>query len=168
MLSTKENEGGHREPEQCGTGRELVWTGSIVCKKRKWRCHLNIRYRLVTDFSYFSIAMGKDKDKKKKKVESDSSSDSGPDDVNPPAPKKSKPNTSSSRKDDEEPSWLLERNRFIKVREFKGKVFIDIREYYEADGELKPGKKGISLSTTQWQKLKNVMSEVDDAVKEKC
>jgi hypothetical protein len=27
---------------------------------------------------------------------------------------------------------------------------------------------GISLSTTQWQKLKSLISEVDDAVKEKC
>ncbi|XP_069672162.1 RNA polymerase II transcriptional coactivator [Periplaneta americana] len=111
--------------------------------------------------------MGKDK-KEKKKKESDSSSDSGPDDATPPPSKKSKPNTSSSRKDDDEPSWLLEKNRFVKVREFRGKVYIDIREYYESDGDLKPGKKGISLSTAQWQKLKSVMSEVDDAVKEKC
>ncbi|KDR13791.1 RNA polymerase II transcriptional coactivator [Zootermopsis nevadensis] len=118
--------------------------------------------------------MGKDKDRKKKKnkkeevVESDSTSDSGPEDVNPPPSKKTKPNTSSSKKDDEEPSWFLDKNRFIKVREYRGKVYVDIREYYEADGDLKPGKKGISLSTTQWQKLKSLISEVDDAVKEKC
>ncbi|PSN31161.1 RNA polymerase II transcriptional coactivator [Blattella germanica] len=111
--------------------------------------------------------MGKDKDKKKK-VESDSSSDSGPDDVKPPASKKSKPNTSSSKKDDEEPSWVLERNRFVKVREFKGKVYVDIREFYESDGELKPGKKGISLSMVQWQKLKSFVEEIDDAIKERC
>ncbi|XP_063238827.1 RNA polymerase II transcriptional coactivator [Bacillus rossius redtenbacheri] len=106
------------------------------------------------------------KDKKPKK--SDSSSDSGPDDKEPPS-KKPKSNASVSKKqDDEEPSWPLENKRFVKVREFRGKVFVDIREYYEADGEMKPGKKGISLSTSQWQKLKNIISEVDDAVKEKC
>jgi hypothetical protein len=111
--------------------------------------------------------MEKNKDKKKKKVvESDSTSDSGPEDVGPPS-KKAKPNTSSS-KAGEEPSWLLDRNRFVKVREFKGKVYIDIREFYESDGELKPGRKGISLSTKQWQKLKSVISEVDEALKEKC
>lgn len=62
--------------------------------------------------------------------------------VNPPPSKKTKPNTSSSKKDDEEPSWFLDKNRFIKVREYRGKVYVDIREYYEADGNLKPGKKG--------------------------
>jgi hypothetical protein len=60
--------------------------------------------------------------------------------VSPPT-KKAKPNTSSS-KSDEEPSWLLDKNRFVKVHEFKGKVYVDIREFYESDGELKPSRKG--------------------------
>jgi hypothetical protein len=60
--------------------------------------------------------------------------------VGPPT-KKAKPNTSSSNAD-EEPSWLLDRNRFVKVHEFKGKVYVDIREFYESDGELKPSRKG--------------------------
>jgi hypothetical protein len=54
--------------------------------------------------------------------------------------------SSSRRTEDKEPTWELERNRFVKVREFKGRVFIDIREFYDAGGELKPGKKGTLIS----------------------
>lgn len=34
--------------------------------------------------------------------------------------------------------------KFVCVRSFRGRVFVDIREYYEdkVSGELKPGKKG--------------------------
>lgn len=42
---------------------------------------------------------------------------------------------------------------------------VDIREYYDADGDLKPGKKGIALSIPQWQKLKEIVDEVDEAIK---
>lgn len=38
---------------------------------------------------------------------------------------------------------MLEKNRFVKVREFKGRLFVDIREFYEKNGELLPGKKGM-------------------------
>ncbi|CAN0577119.1 unnamed protein product, partial [Ectocarpus sp. 12 AP-2014] len=44
----------------------------------------------------------------------------------------------------------LGNKKFVDVREFKGKIYVDIREYYEKDGEMRPGKKGISLSTEHW------------------
>ena len=50
--------------------------------------------------------------------------------------------------------WLsqLGKKKFVDVREFKGMVLIDIREYYEnSEGEMKPGKKGISLNPAQWK-----------------
>jgi len=47
------------------------------------------------------------------------------------------------------------------VREFKGTVFLDIREYYGADDQEKPGKKGISLTLEQWKALSESASEID-------
>ena len=39
--------------------------------------------------------------------------------------------------------FQLSKTRFVNVREFRGKVLVDIREYYNnSDGDLKPGKKG--------------------------
>ena len=47
---------------------------------------------------------------------------------------------------------------------FKGKLLIDIREYYGDDHDLKPGKKGISLSVEQWKKLKDNLAAIDDKI----
>ncbi|KAG9353736.1 hypothetical protein JZ751_011858 [Albula glossodonta] len=56
--------------------------------------------------------------------------------------------------------------RYVSVRDFKGKVLIDIREYWmDQEGEMKPGRKGISLNPEQWNQLKQQISEIDDAVK---
>ncbi|XP_014293411.1 RNA polymerase II transcriptional coactivator [Halyomorpha halys] len=100
---------------------------------------------------------------RKAKKDSDTS-DSGPDDiVEKPAAKKAK--TSRAKDDEDENSWHLDKRRFLKVREFKGKLMVDIREFYEADGELKPGKKGISLSVEQWRKLCGAVDEVNEALK---
>lgn len=114
--------------------------------------------------------------KNKTRLESsDESSDSGPDDRTPPKKqaKQDPPSKSSSSKgksssaaDDEESKFVLDKNRFVTVREFRGKTLIDIREYYTtADGETRPGKKGISLNSTQWGKLKSLVGEIDEAVK---
>ena len=42
-----------------------------------------------------------------------------------------------------EPTWNIAPKRFVKIRSFKGKKYVDIREYWNDDkGDLKPGKKG--------------------------
>ncbi|XP_063297743.1 activated RNA polymerase II transcriptional coactivator p15-like [Pelobates fuscus] len=70
---------------------------------------------------------------------------------------------SSSNRDDN--MFQIGKMRYVNVRDFKGKVLIDIREYWmNQDGEMKPGKKGISLNPEQWNQLKEQISDVDDAI----
>ncbi|EFA08648.1 activated RNA polymerase II transcriptional coactivator p15 [Tribolium castaneum] len=101
------------------------------------------------------------KNKKSKKSDT-SDSDSGPEDRGPV--KKQKTQNKSSG-DSDENSWDLGKNRFVKLTEFKGKWYVNIREFYNADGELRPGKKGIMLTMEQWHKFKEVMPELEDAIK---
>ncbi|XP_044758705.1 RNA polymerase II transcriptional coactivator [Coccinella septempunctata] len=94
--------------------------------------------------------------KNKKKADT-SDSDSGPEDRGPAKKQKKSP--------EDENSWDLGKNRFVKLSEFKGKWYVNIREFYEANGELKPGKKGIMLTMEQWQKFKGMVGEIDEAIK---
>ncbi|VVC95630.1 RNA polymerase II transcriptional coactivator [Leptidea sinapis] len=104
--------------------------------------------------------------KNKKKAESSSSdSDDGPVDRNPPPEKKAK---MGSRTEDKEPTWVLQGKKLVKVREFKGKVYVDIREFYEKDGNLMPGKKGISLTPEMWRKLLSIGDEINDTISSMC
>jgi hypothetical protein len=43
---------------------------------------------------------------------------------------------------------------------------VDIREYYEKDSELLPGKKGIALDLSQWDRLVTAVPDINAAVKE--
>ncbi|KAG2368038.1 transcriptional Coactivator p15-domain-containing protein [Suillus spraguei] len=56
----------------------------------------------------------------------------------------------------------LGQKKRVTVREFKGKIFVDIREFYGKDDEdEKPGKKGISLNPDQWACLKKSVNTID-------
>jgi len=110
---------------------------------------------------------------KNRKDDSDSSSasesDSGPDDRDEPPPKKSKSGGSGAKakkNDIGETYFDLEGYKRVTVRDFKGKVYVDIREFYEKDGKVLPGKKGISLSASAWNKLKSLTDDVDETLKE--
>ncbi|CAB3247532.1 unnamed protein product [Arctia plantaginis] len=113
--------------------------------------------------AYFTMP----KNKKKQESSSSSDSDDGPVDRNPPAEKKAKL-ASSNRTDDKEPTWVLQGKKLVKVREFKGKVYVDIREFYEKNGELLPGKKGISMTPEQWRKLLSLGDEINETVSSLC
>ncbi|XP_011704126.1 PREDICTED: activated RNA polymerase II transcriptional coactivator p15 [Wasmannia auropunctata] len=100
--------------------------------------------------------------KSKKKQKRDREEEKEPKEEKKPAKK------AKSEKTDDDNIWDLGSNRQVNVRNFKGKYYVDIREmYYDKDGELKPGKKGICLSMPQWRKFMDVVEEVDKVAKEK-
>lgn len=51
------------------------------------------------------------------------------------------------------------------VSEFKGKLMVNIREFYEKDGKTMPGIKGISLPPEQWHKLSAGLGALNAALK---
>ncbi|KAH8271708.1 hypothetical protein KR044_001439 [Drosophila immigrans] len=110
----------------------------------------------------------------KKKQSSSSDSDSGPDDRNAPPPsKKAKEGAKSNGGDSTAAgdgggatNWTLEGMRQVRINEFRGRKMVDIREHYEKDGKVLPGKKGISLSALQWRKLLDVADEVTRALEQ--
>ncbi|TCD71203.1 hypothetical protein EIP91_011681 [Steccherinum ochraceum] len=55
----------------------------------------------------------------------------------------------------------LGKKRRAQLSDFKGTMYLDIREYYETNGELRPGKKGISITQEQWNLLKDNASTID-------
>ena len=65
---------------------------------------------------------------------------------------------------EKEVAFLLDKKKRVTVHKFKGQLKVDIREYYEDHGEMKPGKKGISLNLDNWNKLKEFMDKIDEAI----
>ncbi len=65
---------------------------------------------------------------------------------------------------EKEVAFLLDQKKRVTVHKFKGQLKVDIREYYEDHGEMKPGKKGISLNLENWNKLKNFLEKIDEAI----
>jgi len=66
--------------------------------------------------------------------------------------------------------WELSRNKRVTVREWKGSMIVDLREYYQKNDDMLPGKKGISLNQTQWESLCQVVAmlqKIDGSTKRK-
>mmetsp|Transcript_29561 Transcript_29561/g.86234 ORF Transcript_29561/g.86234 Transcript_29561/m.86234 type:complete len:126 (-) Transcript_29561:652-1029(-) len=65
-------------------------------------------------------------------------------------------------------AWELGNNRLLRVKTYRGRVLVDIREFYEDknSGELKPGKKGISLNIENWNKLSAALGGIEQSISE--
>lgn len=61
---------------------------------------------------------------------------------------------------------LGERNVFVHVKPFQGKVLIHLRKY-EGEGDLYPTKKGIALSPGEWNALKDKVSTINIEIEKK-
>jgi len=67
----------------------------------------------------------------------------------------------------------FEKNSFEEVRisltEFKGKELIDIRVYYQPEGEeeMRPTKKGITISLDKFPELQKGLAALEKTLKEK-
>merc|ERR1711862_885503 len=66
-----------------------------------------------------------------------------------------------------EPVWEIGARRKVRVSQFKGKLYVNIREYYidKATGEEKPGNKGIALPIDQWDSLVKLVPKVNRSIK---
>ena len=51
--------------------------------------------------------------------------------------------------------------RRVTVMKFRGKPRVDIREFYFANDQLLPGKKGLSMSLEEYQTLKSLIPAID-------
>ncbi|WVZ75054.1 hypothetical protein U9M48_023148 [Paspalum notatum var. saurae] len=60
----------------------------------------------------------------------------------------------------------ISKNKRVSVRNWKGKVFVDMREFYVKDGKTLPTRKGISLQLDQWKILRDNIKAIDEAIKE--
>lgn len=63
-------------------------------------------------------------------------------------------------------SILLDQYKRLSIRKFKGKLLIDIREFYSSEGEMKPGRKGIALSLSNWNKICEEVDFINECINE--
>eukprot|EP00946_MAST-07B_sp_MAST-7B-sp1_P005137 g5137.t1 len=72
--------------------------------------------------------------------------------------------TSSTDKPPQNFELTSDGKRRVQVRTYRGQVLIDVREFYEKDGELRPGKRGLSLKVDQWKRLVAWIPKINETI----
>ncbi|KAI6875063.1 hypothetical protein KC343_g5779 [Hortaea werneckii] len=80
---------------------------------------------------------------------------------------KAQAHTEMHKDDDGNEFWEISGKRRVQVSTFKGSTFVGIREFYEKDGKMLPGKKGISLSVDQYNAVVEIMPQIEQVLKGK-
>ena len=62
---------------------------------------------------------------------------------------------------DGESFWVLGNNKRATINTFKNQTYVNLREYYEKDGETLATKKGITLNQSQWEEFKKIIEDID-------
>lgn len=66
---------------------------------------------------------------------------------------------------EEEKKVQLSEKRFVNVTEFRGQLYVNIREYYENEsGQWRPSKKGAFLNREEWKHLLKIRKYIDQRV----
>ncbi|KAE9966229.1 hypothetical protein BLS_007140 [Venturia inaequalis] len=83
--------------------------------------------------------------------------------------KEAKPVEKPQQKTDDQdlPYWELSSKRRLGISEYKGNTSIAIRDYYEKDGKMLPGKTGVNLNIEQLSALLLALPELTAALAEK-
>ncbi|KAJ5122858.1 RNA polymerase II transcriptional coactivator KELP [Penicillium atrosanguineum] len=62
--------------------------------------------------------------------------------------------------------WEISKMRRVTISSFRGKNMVNVREYYEKDGQELPGKKGISMPMDQFSALIKLLPDIEQALKQ--
>ncbi|CUS07301.1 unnamed protein product [Tuber aestivum] len=124
-----------------------------------------IQDQLYEDFCEdYEIDQGYDMPPKSKKRQAEKyKNDDGSVEDAAPLSKRSRVEIGKKAVDNEgNPYWEIGgRLRRVGVSKFGGKNLINIREYFEKDGKVLPGKKGISLSIEQFDAFLSVLPQIE-------
>ncbi|MDH5720525.1 MAG: transcriptional coactivator p15/PC4 family protein [Spirochaetia bacterium] len=55
----------------------------------------------------------------------------------------------------------------VEISEYQGKKLLNIRTWYDNEGEFAPTKKGVSLNIEKFNELKDAILKAEEIIKEK-